>query len=58
MLSPPHYVWREWERWWKIWSRSSLVLRDILVWTELILWSLGILREEPDNGVDGEDGIG
>ncbi len=47
---------------WKIWSRSSLVLRDILVDTKLILFCcpryFGIFRERTRLCVDGEDGIG
>ncbi len=46
----------------KIWSRSSLVLKYILVGTELILLCgpryFGIFRERTRLCVDGEDGIG
>ncbi len=47
---------------WKIWSRSSLVLKDLLVGTELILLCgpryFGIWRKRTRSCVDGEDGIG
>jgi hypothetical protein len=47
---------------WKIWSRSSFVLKDISVGTELILFCgpryFGIFRERTRLCVDGEDGIG
>ncbi len=47
---------------WKIWSRSSLVLKDLLVGTELILFGgpryFGVWRERTRLCVDGEDGIG
>ncbi len=43
-------------------SRSSLVLKDLLVGTELILFCgpryFGIWRERTWSCVDGEDGIG
>jgi len=42
--------------------RSSLVLRDILVCTKLILFCgpsyFGIFGKEPGNDIDGQDGIG
>jgi hypothetical protein len=48
-------------KYWKIWSRSSLVLKDLLVGTELILFCgpryFGIFRERTRLCVDGEDGI-